>query len=73
MKCEPHCTFEHDEIEVSTVSTENNLDVEESAGNAQEYSHLIYHKDGEVTYMAQVPNNGKLRDSSLTHNWTKAI
>ena len=49
-----------------TVSTENNLDIEETAVKIQEHSHLIYPEDRELTYIFTPPNNGEPRDFSLT-------
>jgi hypothetical protein len=66
MNIEPHSIFENDDVEISTNPTENDLDRNETAGNALESTYLIYPEEDEVTYMVPVPKNGTPKDSSLT-------
>ena len=77
MNCELNSIFDNDDVEVSTVSTEeendtagnaiafNSLEDEEDFVNDIE-SHLIFNEERDVTYMAPIPKLGTPRDSSLT-------
>ena len=66
MIIDTHSIFEDDDVEISTDTTENNLDIKKTAGNAIESTYLIYPEEDEVTYMVPVPKNGTPKDSSLT-------